>query len=40
MLAGSTADSVDNAIGTCQLAIELQNVSPYQHDLLSMGKSN
>lgn len=40
MLAGSTADSADNAIGTCQLAIELQNVSPHQHDLLSIGKSN
>lgn len=40
MLAGSTADSVDNAIGTCQPAIELQNVSLYQRDLLSIGKSN
>lgn len=40
MLASSTADSVDNAISTCQLAIELQNVPLYQRDLLSMGKSN
>lgn len=40
MLAGSPADSVDNAISGCQLAIELQNVAPYQHDLLSIGKSN
>lgn len=40
MLVGSTTDSVDNAISMCQLFIELQNVSPYQHDLVSMGKSN